>query len=234
MARWFVNPPSPNPFIRETHMLANPRHHKKRHHKKRHHNAPPIPWHLGRPRGRMNRRHRRNPDVGGMFSLATHPMQLLTTGAVGALATYATIVVPNAIMPNVGTDITSKALRLLTRAVWGGILHTFGSRFLPNQSGAILTGAMIGAGGGFVLDLFGVHVIVGQTDTSQTAIIPAFAMPALAGYGRHNPNLGMYTARQGAMPKYGIYTQPQLGAGFRGPVRQLVGNLPGANRYEGR
>jgi hypothetical protein len=234
MSRWFVNPPVPNPYLKETSMARlNPKHrkhHRKGHH--RHHRNAGIPWHVVR----SVPRYRRNPNgASGMLSLATHPMQLLKDGAIGALSTYATIVVPNAILPFPGTDLTAKALRLLTRAVWGGILHTFGSKFLPGSGPAILTGAMIGAGGGFVFDLFGFQMIVGQTDASQTAIIPTFSMPSLAGYGRHHHNAyGLYTGRQPATAGYGLYTGHNTGLRGVLPLGMPAPFAPGRRSYEGR
>lgn len=217
-------------------MVANPRrrHHTK--HRRHHRNATPAPWHIVRPRVNYHRR-RRNPGDAGLFSLAMHPVELLKTGAIGALSTYATIVVPNAILPFPGTDITAKVLRLLTRAVWGGVLHTFGAKFLPGSGSAILTGAMIGAGGGFVLDLFNTQVIVGQTDQSQTSIIPAFSMPTLAGYrgAIGVRGYGVYTDRQQAMPAgYGAYTRPMVG--FRGanPGSLIQAFAPARRSYDGR
>ncbi len=213
-ARWFVNPRTRgrgNPWIKEIIMpfMANPRH-RRRHH--RHHARRNWPI-IVNPRHR--RHHRGHGGGGGVAGGATmffkNPGDLLMGGAIGSLAAFGAISVPNWLLPFPGTGIMDKVLRLASRAAAGGLLYTLIRKMAPRYAASALTGVTIAVGGGAVLDLLGVTLAVGKGDT---VLLPSQLIPTGINFGFTG-----YTRPMGAImaPQYaqlGAYTRPQ--AAFRG------------------
>jgi len=211
------NPIIHNPFVRGISMF-NPH---RRHHRRRHHYG-------------------RNPIIRnpGVMSGVTHairdPMGLISQGASGTVAAFLTISLANTVQGMLGlftgTDIVSKVVRGVVRAGVGGLVYGAVGSFLPRQKSAILTGVAIGAGGGFLFDLFGTRLVVGVGDTAQTPGMllagignlgnifggaPAATSTGTAGYGAYVRPMGAYTrpmGRVGYRGMGGIYGQGSMDA----------------------
>lgn len=208
-ARWFVNPARgrrTNPWIKEIVMpFANPRRHRRRHHRShaRHSRNWPI---IVNPR---HRRHRgRGGAVGGLVGgtgmFFRNPGDLLMGGAVGSVAAFAAIAVPNWLLPTPGTGLMDKVIRFASRAAAGGLLYTLIKQMAPRYAASALTGVTIAVGGGAVFDLMGVTLAIGRGDT---ILLPGQLLPtgfSFTGYTRpmgtivapRHAQLGAYTPRQ--------------------------------------
>ncbi len=198
--------------------IANPRRHRRRH--GRHHarrNWPII----------MNPRHRRHHRggggggrgigglVGGTGIFFRNPGDLLIGGAVGSLAAFGAIAVPNWLLPFPGVGIMNKVLRFASRAAAGGLLYTLIKQMAPRYAAGALTGVTIAVGGGAILDLMGITLAIGKGDT---VLMPAQLIPTGLDFGFTG-----YTRPMGAIaaPRYaqlGAYTRQQTAfRGIHGP-----------------
>lgn len=196
--------------------FANPRRHRRRHgrHHARHSRNWPI---IVNPRHRRHHRgHGGGAGVGGGATMFfKNPSDLLMGGAVGSLAAFGAISVPNWLLPFPGTGIMDKVLRLASRAAAGGILYTLIRKMAPRYAASALTGVTIAVGGGAVLDLLGVTLAVGKGDT---VLLPSQLIPTSLNFGFTG-----YTKPMGslAVPRYaqlGAYTRPQTAfRGIHGP-----------------
>jgi hypothetical protein len=203
--------------------FANPRrrHHRKnrhRHHRARHNF--PLLWNAHR------RRRHRNPGsaVGGATLLIRHPKDLVMGGAVGAVAAFGAIAFPNSFLPYPGTDLTSRVIRLASRAAAGGLIYMLVKRVLPRYGQDALMGATIAVGGGAVLDFLGITLAIGKGDTvlMPGQLIPTGFNMASLGFPSGGAVAG-YTRPMGAlaMPRggtLGAYSHPQTSfRGIHGP-----------------
>jgi len=159
-----------------------------------------------------------------------NPGDLLMGGAVGSVAAFASIAIPNWLLPFPGVGIMDKVIRFASRAAIGGLLYSLVRQMAPRYATSALTGVSIAVGGGAVLDLLGITLAIGKGDTVllPTQLIPTGLNFGFTGYTRpmgaimapRGAQLGAYTPRQAAFRgitgpgSFGV--SPELGARILG------------------
>jgi hypothetical protein len=211
---------SSNPFyswnpslIKEVGMFGNPRRHRRRRSHRYHHNP---------------KRHRRSHGGGshgvGVMTMVKDPMGTVTKGLVGSVGVFLPIATANWLLPFPGTDIMSRLLRFATRAAAGGLIVSFGSKFVGRSAEALKIGAFIGVAGSTVLDFLGTRVVLGLGDTQQVPmqLLAGFSAPAAApvvgtaGLGAaYTKRLGVGAAYSKALGLRGLHGGGAIGTGFK-------------------
>ena len=136
------------------------------------------------------------------------PVGLVTAGATGVASAFLTVTLPNMLGLFTGADMISKVLRGAVRFVAGGFVYQGVRAISPRNAPAALYGAMIGAGGGLVLDLLGTRLVLGVGDVAQTPgqLLAGFSTAGVTGYTRP---MGSYTRPMGGYR--GIYGASSMG-----------------------
>jgi len=166
---------------------------------------------FGNPRRRKHYRH--NPGMmADLQRVASHPMDAVMEGTLGALSAYLTISIPNWLLPYPGADIMSRVIRAASRVAAGGLVYALLSPL--GSRDAVRAGAAIGAIGSTVFDFMGTRVIIGANDTGQTPL--ALLAPLTGGIPAPAPVMSAYE-------RLGAYSAPMLPAARGGRTTTIAG-----------